>query len=39
MLTADNSKLGQDLLGEVKVSHGPLPSERYDRVIDATGVA
>jgi flavin-dependent dehydrogenase len=39
MLTADKPRLVRDLLGEAKVTHEPLPSERYDRVIDATGVA
>jgi flavin-dependent dehydrogenase len=39
MLTADKPKLVRDLIGEAKVSYDPLPSGRYDRVIDATGVA
>jgi flavin-dependent dehydrogenase len=38
MLTVDKPRLVRDLIGEAKLRYDPLPSEDYDRVIDATGI-
>jgi flavin-dependent dehydrogenase len=38
MDTIDKPRLVRDLIGDARVTNDPLPSESYDRVIDATGV-
>jgi 2-polyprenyl-6-methoxyphenol hydroxylase-like FAD-dependent oxidoreductase len=38
IMTFDKPKLIADLVGDAQIRFGPLPVEKYDRVIDATGV-
>lgn len=39
MLTMDKPALIREMIGDADIKHGPIDPTKYDRVIDATGVA